>query len=218
MTGKKARQNAFLRLVAKTTTPRELSVEVSESASRYWLLTGKEMVIGRDPSCQIDLGAMIYRMVSRRHAVVSSVQQRDGHHKWIICDLNSANGTFLNGEHLEGCQELLMGDRISLGTDGPQFIFEHEIIAPPKMIALNKATVLSSVNKHNSSSRQDSVSFTQLFPIISTGKDLTRKAYLIPGILTVVFVVLMFATVGHPQANQVIVGSYIAFAAYYFVY
>ncbi|MFN7658245.1 MAG: PrsW family glutamic-type intramembrane protease, partial [Dolichospermum sp.] len=123
-----------------------------------------------------------------------------------------------NGEHLEGCQELLMGDRISLGTDGPQFIFEYEITPPPKMIDLNKATVLSSVNRPHSSSKQDSVSFTQLFPIISTGKDLTRKAYLIPGILTVVFVVLMFATVGHPQANQVIVGSYIAFAAYYFVY
>ncbi len=28
----------------------------------------------------------------------------------------------------------------------------------------------------------------------------------------------MFATVGHPQANQVIVAVYIAFAAYYFVY
>jgi RsiW-degrading membrane proteinase PrsW (M82 family) len=53
---------------------------------------------------------------------------------------------------------------------------------------------------------------------MSTGKDLTRKAYLVPGILTVVFVVLMFATVGHPQANQVIVATYIAFAAYYFVY
>jgi len=225
MTGKKVGatprgcpQNAFLRLVAKTTTPRELSVEVSESVSRNWLLTGKEMVIGRDPSCQIVLDAMIYRMVSRRHAVVSSVEQRNGYHKWIICDLNSANGTFVNGEHLEGCQELLMGDRISLGTDGPQFIFEYEITPPPKMIDLNKATVLSSVNRPNSSSKQDSVSFTQLFPIISTGKDLTRKAYLIPGILTVVFVVLMFATVGHPQANQVIVGSYIAFAAYYFVY
>jgi RsiW-degrading membrane proteinase PrsW (M82 family) len=34
----------------------------------------------------------------------------------------------------------------------------------------------------------------------------------------VVFVVLMFATVGRPQANQVIVAIYIAFAAYYFVY
>ncbi|MFN5593378.1 MAG: PrsW family intramembrane metalloprotease, partial [Aphanizomenon sp.] len=56
MTGKNARQNAFLRLVSS-------KVEVSESASRYLLLPEKEMVIGRDPTCQIVLDAMIYRMV-----------------------------------------------------------------------------------------------------------------------------------------------------------
>jgi RsiW-degrading membrane proteinase PrsW (M82 family) len=212
MTGKNATQNAFLRLVSS-------KVEVSESASRYSLLPGKEMVIGRDPICQIVLDAMIYRMVSRRHAVVRplSLATNSGC-SWVICDLNSANGTFLNGEHLKGCQELHLGDRISLGADGPQFIFEYEVIAQKTIINVSKATVLSSINNQSLSSKQDSVSFTQLFPIISTGKDLTRKAYLIPGILTVVFVVLMFASVGHPQANQVIVGSYIAFAAYYFVY
>ncbi|ALB40933.1 hypothetical protein AA650_11000 [Anabaena sp. WA102] len=212
MTGKNARQNAFLRLVSS-------KVEVSESASRYLLLPGKEMVIGRDPICQIVLDAVIYRMVSRRHAVVRPVSLTTySGYSWVICDLNSANGTFLNGEPLKGCQELHLGDRISLGADGPQFIFEYEVVAQKTMINVSKATVLSSVNYQHLSSKQDSVSFTQLFPIISTGKDLTRKAYLIPGILTVVFVVLMFATVGHPQANQVIVGSYIAFAAYYFVY
>lgn len=212
MTGKNARQNAFLRLVSS-------KVEVSESASRYLLLPEKEMVIGRDPTCQIVLDAMIYRMVSRRHAVVRplSLATNSGY-SWVICDLNSANGTFLNGEHLKGCQELHLGDRISLGADGPQFIFEYEVITQRTMINVNNATVLSSVNYQHLSSKPDSVSFTQLFPIISTGKDLTRKAYLIPGILTVIFVVLMFATVGHIQANQVIVGSYIAFAAYYFVY
>ncbi|MBS3026901.1 MAG: PrsW family intramembrane metalloprotease [Dolichospermum sp. DET50] len=212
MTGKNARQNAFLRLVSS-------KVEASESASRYSLLPGKEMVIGRDPICQIVLDAMIYRMVSRRHAVIRPLSlSPDSRHSWVICDLNSANGTFLNGKHLQGCQELHLGDHISLGADGPQFIFEYEVIAQKTVINVSKATVLSSVNNHHLSSKQDSVSFTQLFPIISTGKDLTRKAYLIPGILTVVFVVLMFASVGYPQANQVIVGSYIAFAAYYFVY
>ena len=93
MTGKNATQNAFLRLVSS-------KVEVSESASRYSLLPGKEMVIGRDPICQIVLDAMIYRMVSRRHAVVRplSLVTNSGC-SWVICDLNSANGTFLNGEN-----------------------------------------------------------------------------------------------------------------------
>ncbi|MFM7366753.1 MAG: FHA domain-containing protein, partial [Sphaerospermopsis kisseleviana] len=212
MTGKNARQNAFLRLVSSNEV-------ASQSESRYSLLPNQEMVIGRDPSCQVVLDAMMYRMVSRRHAVVRPLSlSPDGRFSWVICDLNSANGTFLNGQLLVGSQELHHGDRISLGADGPQFIFEHEFVSQPTVITTNQGTARASTKNGKLHSQHDSVSFTQLFPIISTGKDLTRKAYLIPGILTVIFVVLMFGTVGHPQANQVIVGSYIASAAYYFVY
>jgi RsiW-degrading membrane proteinase PrsW (M82 family) len=209
MTGKNARHKAFLRLVSS-------NVVTSISESRYSLLPYQEMVIGRDPSCQVVLDAMMYRMVSRRHAVVRPLSlSPDSKFSWIICDLNSANGTFLNGQLLTGSQELHHGDRISLGADGPQFIFEYESIPQETVITASQGTIIASPQYQ---SQHDSVSFTQLFPILSTGKDLTRKAYLIPGILTVIFVVLMFGTVGHPQANQVIVGSYIASAAYYFVY
>ncbi|MBE9034115.1 PrsW family glutamic-type intramembrane protease [aff. Roholtiella sp. LEGE 12411] len=215
MTGKNARQNAFLRLVSGNGA-------ASGSESRYSLPPSKEMVIGRDPSCQVVLDAMMHRMVSRRHAVVRPLSSSpDSKFSWLVCDLNSANGTYLNGQRLYGCQELHSGDRISLGTDGPQFVFEYDSISQGTVMSANQVTPLpSATNYHNHTQlkQPDSVSFTQLFPIISTGKDLTRKAYLIPGILTVIFVVLMFATVGQPQANQVIVATYIASAAYYFVY
>ncbi|MBD2604349.1 PrsW family intramembrane metalloprotease [Scytonema hofmannii FACHB-248] len=213
MTGKNARHNAFLRLVSGNEA-------AFGSASRYSLLASKDAVIGRDPNCQVMFDAMNYRMVSRRHAVVRPLSSSaDARFSWVISDLNSANGTYLNGKRLQGTQELQPGDRITLGYDGPELLFEYELI--PQATVMSQpaskplppaATPLQSIQK------VDSVSFTQLFPIISTGKDLTRKAYLIPGMLTVVFVVLMFATVGHPQANQVIVATYIAFAAYYFVY
>ena len=211
MTGKNARHNAFLRLVS-------CNGATFGSESRYSLLPSKEVVIGRDPSCQVVLDAMMYRMVSRRHAVVRPLSSSPDHKfSWLICDLDSANGTYLNGQRLQGCQELHPGDRISLGADGPQFLFEHESVSPATVMTKPAGPVPSAVNSQGQL-KPDSVSFTQLFPIISTGKDLTRKAYLVPGILTVVFVVLMFATVGRPQANQVIVASYIAFAAYFFVY
>ncbi|MBE8966428.1 PrsW family glutamic-type intramembrane protease [Nostoc sp. PCC 9305] len=215
MTGKNARHNAFLRLVSGNGAA--LGAE-----SRYSLPPSKEMVIGRDPSCQVVLDAMMYRMVSRRHAVVRPLSlSPDSKFSWVLCDLNSANGTYLNGQRLYECQELHPGDRISLGADGPQYIFEYEYTSLTPATTVNQITPLpSATNYHNHTQlkQPDSVSFTQLFPIISTGKDLTSKAYLVPGILTVIFVVLMFATVGRPQANQVIVASYIAFAAYYFVY
>ncbi|MBE9049347.1 PrsW family intramembrane metalloprotease [Nostocales cyanobacterium LEGE 11386] len=214
MTGKNARHNAFLRLVSSNGA-------ASGSESRYSLLTSKEVVIGRDPTCQVVLDAMMYRMVSRRHAVVRPLSSSlDSKFSWVLCDLNSANGTFLNGKRLSACQELHAGDRISLGADGPQFIFEYDLISQPTVMT-NQVKPLPSAKNHHGHThlkQPDSVSFTQLFPIISTGKDLTRKAYLVPGILTVIFVVLMFATVGQPQTNQVIVATYIASAAYYFVY
>ncbi|WP_193194789.1 PrsW family glutamic-type intramembrane protease [Nostoc sp. MG11] len=215
MTGKNARQNAFLRLVSGNGA-------ASGSESRYSLPPSKEIVIGRDPSCQVVLDAMMHRMVSRRHAVVRPLSSSpDSKFSWLVCDLNSANGTYLNGQRLYGCQELHPGDRISLGTDGPQFVFEYEFTSQATVMSANQVTPLPSATNyynHTQLKPPDSVSFTQLFPIISTGKDLTRKAYLVPGILTVIFVVLMFATVGQPQANQVIVATYIASAAYYFVY
>jgi RsiW-degrading membrane proteinase PrsW (M82 family) len=215
MTGKNARHNAFLQLVSGNGA-------AFEAESRFPLSPSKEIVIGRDPSCQVVLDAMTYRMVSRRHAVVRPLSlSPDSKFSWVLCDLNSANGTYLNGQRLYECQELHPGDRISLGSDGPQYVFEYEFTSQTPATTVNQVTPLpSATNYHNHTQlkQPDSVSFTQLFPIISTGKDLTRKAYLVPGILTVIFVVLMFATVGRPQANQVIVATYIAFAAYYFVY
>mgnify|MGYP005841604383 CR=1 FL=1 len=213
MTGKYARQNAFLRLVSGNGA-------AYGSDFRYSLFPTKEVVIGRDPSCQVVLDAMIYRMVSRRHAVVRPLPPSpDSELGWVICDLNSANGTYLNGQRLQGCQQLMNGDRITLGYDGPEFLFEYEFNRQSTVISsIAEATSLPPAGYQNTNIPDSSVSFTQLFPIISTGKDLTRKAYLIPGILTVIFVVLMFATVGDPQANQVVVGTYIAFAAYYFIY
>jgi RsiW-degrading membrane proteinase PrsW (M82 family) len=225
MTGKNARQNAILRQVSGMGAS-------FGSEIRYSLLSSQEVVIGRDPSSQVVLDAMLYRMVSRRHAAVRPVASSpDAQPSWIICDLNSANGTYLNGQRLQGCQQLISGDRITLGHDGPEFLFECELkeqqataIAPAAATPLPPANSFPTATSTfyqpppNPPKPADSISFTQLFPIISTGKDLTRKAYLIPGILTVVFVVLMFATVGQPSANQVIVAIYIASAAYYFIY
>jgi RsiW-degrading membrane proteinase PrsW (M82 family) len=66
--------------------------------------------------------------------------------------------------------------------------------------------------------KPDSVTFTQLFPLASTGRDLTQKAFLVPGILTVVVVVLMFAAVDQPAAFNMLLAIYLASAALYFVY
>lgn len=185
------------------------------SPRRYMLAKDGETEIGRDPSCQIALDSAIYGMVSRRHAAIRP-QERSRALSWSICDLGSANGTYVNGQPLSGCMLLRSGDRVILGDRGPEFIFVCKEVLPVRSQVPSVA-----ISNLPSDVKEAQVSLTQLFPIISTGRDLTKKGYLVPGILTVVFVVLMFATVGQKETaffNQMLVATYLAGAAYYFVY
>ena len=187
--------------------PRNGGVTNSAPHSHQYLLSvSQEIVIGRDPNCQIVIDGS-YKVVSRRHAVLCPLETSG----WLICDLNSANGIYINGESLLGCRMLQAGDYFMLGNNGPEFIFQLSPLSQPT----------PSINLTPIPEAEQGVSFTQLFPILSTGRDLTKKAYLIPGIFTVVFVVLMFATVGQPETaffNQMLVAIYLAGIAYYFVY
>ena len=127
---------------------------------RYLLSNTQEMTIGRDLSCQIVIDGS-YGVVSRRHAAIRPAKPSG----WLICDLSSVNGTYINGKSLLECQMLQVGDRIILGNNGPEFIFQSL-----------QAPLAPSFNLTPSSEIEQGVSFTQLFPILSTGRDLTKKA------------------------------------------
>ncbi len=190
------------------------SIGAAGAERRYSLNTTDEIAIGRDLNCQVVLDSNLYGMVSRRHTVISHITEFAGATpSWLVCDLKSANGTYVNGQKLDGCRICREGDRIMLGQNGPEFIIE--VNKPTQAATPAPAAALGSTLKPPQS---DSVSFTQLFPIFSTGRDLTQKAYLIPGIITVGFVVLMFATVGEARVFNLLLASYLAAAAYYFIY
>lgn len=202
----------------------------------YPLSLTETMILGRDPHCQVVLDPLVYRAVSRRHAEVKPVlgfESPDGGRFWQVGDLASANGTFLNGDRLRDYRVLQSGDRITLGQNGPEFIFECQPrvspapLAPPAHVNLPSVTrrKLASVPDRLAATsppprrrEPDAVSLTQLFPILSTGRQLTHKAYLLPGGITVAFVVLMFVAVGNPLAFNMLLAAYLAGAAYYFVY
>jgi diguanylate cyclase (GGDEF)-like protein len=67
----------------------------------------REVVIGRDPRCELPVGAAD---VSRRHARI--VPEADGHR---VVDLGSTNGTWVNGRPVTSHQ-LVAGDRLELGS------------------------------------------------------------------------------------------------------
>lgn len=173
----------------------------------YPLSETQEVTIGRDPSCEIILDSNQYGGVSRRHATVRpfGTTSAGAVPTWQVCDLNSANGTYVNGQRLLGCRRLQAGDRITLGTNGPEFIFEYPLPSAKPLTAA-------------SASHPDSVTLTQLFPILSTGRDLTRKAYLVPAAIAIIFVVLMFAVIGNSVAFNMLLAAYLSGIAYYFVY
>ena len=189
----------------------------------YVLITPTPVLVGRDPRCQIVLDSENYGGVSRQHVrVAPSPYSPSG---WEICDLSSANGTYVNGQRLQGCRFLRDGDRVVLAKDGPEFRFELQPVmnveplprptVPSAARALAPATLPA---EDPDRAPPDAVTFSQLFPIISTGRDLTRKAYLVPGIITVAFVVLMFLSIGNPAFFNLLVAAYVAGIAYYFVY
>jgi RsiW-degrading membrane proteinase PrsW (M82 family) len=208
----------------------------------YGLSNTDTIILGRDPRCDIVIDPMIHRTVSRRHAEISPIlgfQSPDGSRYWQVCDLGSANGTFLNGQRIQGCQVLQPGDRISLGRNGPDLVFEYQhpgdtdaavppVVGHPTQRGANLPRVAASSRWSDTvppaprpaSPRRDSesISLTQLFPIFSTGRQLTQKAYLLPGVLTVAFVVLLFLAVGEPVLFNFLLAAYISGAAYLFIY
>jgi pSer/pThr/pTyr-binding forkhead associated (FHA) protein len=80
-------------------------------------LKGDQLSIGRSPDCQIMIEDM---NVSRRHAELILTT-----HGYKIQNLNSKNGTFVNGKQVIGSLPLSPGDEVMLGST-TLFIFEQE--------------------------------------------------------------------------------------------
>lgn len=200
----------------------------------YSLVSGCSTSMGRDLDCSISVDPLAYGSVSRRHAEIRPVTTFGMESYWWVCDLNSSNGTFVNGRRLVGCQVLQDGDRIVLGQDGPEYRFDQVSQESPPIgnkgltpIASNssfKRSVQSQYNKDNyanvvtSSEDPDRVTLTQLLPIFSTGLEIRRKAYIFPSLVTIVAVVSLFFAVGNQRLFNGILAAYLGLAAYYRVY
>ena len=78
---------------------------------------GIEIVLGRSTSCTIPLRSVADTVVSKRHASISF----DEFGNAFLTDLASRNGTYLNGNAVQGRTKLRPGDRIMLGWQGPMF-------------------------------------------------------------------------------------------------
>lgn len=82
------------------------------------------LTIGRASGNRLCLASL--SQVSDHHAVVRFSRSQG----WLVCDWQSRDGTFLEGQRLQHCRRLEDGDEIRLGPDGPVLLFELQANAP----------------------------------------------------------------------------------------
>ena len=101
---------------------RHLSGSKVNQIDQFDLAGLQEISLGRDPKSTVAYDLQRDDAVSRRHAVIRIKNDKELYFR--IADLNSSNGTMLNGERIGGEVELLPDDVIELGTGGPKFTFD----------------------------------------------------------------------------------------------
>lgn len=89
------------------TPPRELVVHRAQGTPELIPLRGDELRIGRAADCQVRLDD---GYVSEQHA---RVYRSDG--DWVVADLGSTNGTFLNQSKVAAPAPLAPGDQLAIG-------------------------------------------------------------------------------------------------------
>ncbi len=83
----------------------------------------RELTIGRDPTSKIAFDPVNDGVVSRQHAVIR-IEGEGDQLSFKLVDLDSSNGTYLNGQRLSQEAELLPEDTVELGGKGPKFTFD----------------------------------------------------------------------------------------------
>lgn len=83
-----------------------LIISTGDQSGTYFPLSNRPLAAGRDPAREIQI---IDARVSRKHFVI-----RKNGDDYVICDMRSQNGVFVNGDKVQEAQ-LQDGDRIEVG-------------------------------------------------------------------------------------------------------
>ena len=82
----------------------------------------KDITFGRGRSVKVKYARNRDNLVSRQHARIT--RDRDNPDQFILIDLKSRNGTFVNKSRISSPYRLHHGDLVQFGSGGPVFAFE----------------------------------------------------------------------------------------------
>jgi S1-C subfamily serine protease len=113
---------------------KHLSGSKANQVEEFPLAHVKELILGRDPSSTVKYDPDRDDLVGRQHAKIT--QDPNDPSQFIVSDMNSRNGTFVNNQRITGTVRVNPGDQVQLGPGGPAFIFDVE----PRPAGSTKAT------------------------------------------------------------------------------
>jgi serine phosphatase RsbU (regulator of sigma subunit) len=128
-------------------------------------LIGEAISIGRASDCSIPIKD---RYLSRKHAEIIAAGSA-----WILKDLGSANGTYLNGSRVERDEQLKTGDRIRLGDT--EIVFETSDRSTDRFIAVADNTNASptiAIPVHDISDAPESQDVARLHTLTQLAREL----------------------------------------------
>ena len=116
----------------------QLIMRTGPTPGAAYTLEGDQLMIGRDSSNEIVINDA---EVSRRHARLTF---QGG--KYVLEDLGSTNGTFVNGQRLTGPRVLKPGEVVSFGEQ-IVLVFEMVSIDPGATVAAPRAAAIPSISR-----------------------------------------------------------------------
>lgn len=103
---------------------RHLSGSKANLVEEFPLSHFKQLSIGRDIGCDVKYDPDRDDLVGRVHARVE--RDPSDPSQFLVSDLNSRNGTFINTRRISGSERIKHGDVVQFGPGGPKFRFELE--------------------------------------------------------------------------------------------
>jgi serine protease Do len=110
---------------------RHLSGSKANQVEEFPLAHFRELIFGRDPSASVKYDPNRDDLVGRQHAKI--IQDQADPTQFIVTDLNSRNGTFVNRQRIVGSVRIAPGDTVQFGAGGPEFQFDLEPRPPQDM-------------------------------------------------------------------------------------